>query len=160
MIVRIALLLVIAPASAAFAQTTTACPWFTSGSAARVLGGEVTVTARATGNWEGSCHFSRTAPDAQQAIDIMVGKVNTHPCSGGGAKINSLGNDAVQCQRMTGQAQPEATIAGRIRDTYFVVSIVNVPEAGREPLAIARPSDPYGASMLEVVAEQVAGNLY
>jgi hypothetical protein len=51
-------------------------------------------------------------------------------------------------------------IAGRVRNVYFMVGIGNVPGATALPPAPARPSDPFSASILERITEQVVGNLY
>jgi hypothetical protein len=159
MIARIVLLLTIAPA-AAFAQTEAICPWFTTGSAVKILGGDVTLVAHASGNWDGSCRFSRGSGEAAQSIDILIGKLDTHPCPPGSAKVPALGNEAVQCGRSKANGEEANTIAGRVRDAYFVVTMTNVPDATRREPADARLSGPYGASALLKVAEQVAGNLF
>jgi hypothetical protein len=160
MIARIILLLALVPATTSFAQTGASCPWFTAGSAAKVLGGDVTTVVRTTGNWEGSCLFTRASVSVKQEIDILVGKADTHPCPERSNKVIALGNEAVQCERMESPTQSEATIAGRIRDVYFVVSMVNVPAATREPSLNAKPPDRFGGSLLERTAEEVVGNLY
>jgi hypothetical protein len=43
---------------------------------------------------------------------------------------------------------------------YFVVALTNVAGAILDQSGEARPADPYGASPLERLAEQVSGNLY
>lgn len=157
---RTVFLLMIASATSALAQTAAVCPWLTIGSAATVLGGDVILTAHVEGNFAGSCRFTRQAGETTQSIEVLVGKIDTHTCQQGSTKLKALGNEAVQCRRMISSRAKADTIAGRVRDVYFVVTMTNVPEATREQPADAHPSDSYGASMLERVAEQVAGNLY
>ncbi|HUN85964.1 MAG TPA: hypothetical protein VMU48_16415 [Terracidiphilus sp.] len=157
---RIFVLLWFVPAVTAWAQTQTSCPWFTAGSAAKVLGGDVTIMAHSTGNWEGSCLFTRKTDSSLQDIEILIGKVKSDPCPVGSPRVIALGNEAMQCQRMTAAAQPEITIAGRIKDVYFVISMVNPSPAPGESPAGARHPDSGGASLIEQVAEQVVGNLY
>jgi hypothetical protein len=160
MIARIALVLIVAGCPAAMAQIPVLCPWLSTGSAATALGGDVRVTAHSENNWQGSCHFTRQTSGSTQAIDIQVTKENSHPCPGGSAKLRALGNEAVECFRSSSHGEPADTIAGRVRDAWFEVTMTGVPEATREPAAKARPADPYSATALERIAEQVVGNLY
>lgn len=157
---RIALVLLMALGTIAAAQAPNECPWLTRGSAANVLGGDVTVVAHADGNWEGSCIFSRPVKGETRTIEVRVSKTNTHSCPQSSTIVKALGNEAVQCQRITPQGERAEMIAGRVRDAYFVVSMIHVPEATRVEPVIAHSPDPYGASPLEREAEQVAGNLF
>jgi hypothetical protein len=146
------------PTQAQPIQAQSVCPWFTLGSAAWFLGGDVTVTARSGGNWEGSCRFVRTTRAMSATIEILIGKVNTHTCPEASTKVPALGNEAVQCRRANDHAD---IIAGRARDAYFVVSLTNVPAAAdSEKAPNAHPGDRFNASLVEQVAEQVVGNLY
>lgn len=156
MIARLLVLTVFAHVPAIMAQSPANCLWFTTGSAAKILGADVTVTAQSDGNWEGSCRFVRQSGTTTQAIEIMVSKTNPHACPEGGAKLKALGNEAMQC-RQTMPGEVEDMIAGRMRDAYFTVTIINVPAAARPP---ARPEDHDDSSALERIAEQVVGNLY
>ncbi|MGB6687116.1 MAG: hypothetical protein WBE76_04670 [Terracidiphilus sp.] len=160
MIARVALLLTIVPSATALAQTANRCPWFSSGSAAKILGGNISLVANADGNWDGSCHFIRSDEGKPASIDILIGKVDTHPCPQGSVKINALGNEALQCSHPTLGSQHVDVIAGRMRDVYFVVSMTDVPNATRQLPSDSHLSGPFGASLLERVAEQVVGNLY
>ncbi len=91
-------------------------------------------------------------------LRILVGKVDRHVCSQGSTQLKALGNEAVQCRRPDAQGHPWDVIAGRMRDVFFVVTS-NVPDAAETPRADGPPTDPYSASILERVAEQVVGNL-
>lgn len=160
MIRGIALMLSIAFVPGAFAQTALPCPWLTTGSAAKILGGDVTMMVRASGNWEGSCRFTRQTGEAMEALEILVGKADTHSCPEGSPKLKAIGNEAVQCRRSIAPSQETDTIAGRVRNVYFVVALTNVAGAILGQSGDARPADPYGASPIERLAEQVSGNLY
>ena len=160
MIRRIALMLSIVSTPVAFAQTAASCPWLTSGSAAKILGGGVTTMVRASGNWDGSCRFTRQTVKATETLEILVGNADTHSCPEGSSKLKAIGNEAVQCRRSIAPGQETDTIAGRVRNVYFVVALTNVDGAILGQPADARPADPYGASPLERLAEQVSGNLY
>lgn len=149
----------LASSTGVLAQSEGSCPWLTIGTAARMLGGDVAMTAHSTGNWEGSCAFTRKIAGTSQRLEILVGKDNTHPCPEGSQPITALGNEAVQCHRKTAQGQPQETIAGRVRDVFFVVSVTgNVSALSSSPES--QRFDPNAASALERVAEQVSGSLY
>ncbi len=154
------LLFLIACSTAAVGQEGATCPWLTSGTAAKLLGSDVTVAAQVEGSWAGSCRFMRQRGDSAAAIVSLVGPAVAQPCAQGSTKLKALGNEAVQCQRTAPAAQPSDIIAGRIRNVYFVVTMTNVATATRREPADPRLADAYGASALERAAEQVVGNLY
>ena len=91
-------------------------------------------------------------------LRILVGKVDKHVCPPESTQLKALGNEAVQCRRPDAQGHPWDVIAGRMRDVFFVVTS-NIPDAAVMPKADSPPTDPYSASVLERVAEQVVGNL-
>lgn len=150
-------LLLFVVAGIARAQPAPNCPWLSTGSAAIALGGDVTVTAHSESNWEGACRFERQAASQKRAIDIHISKANGHPCPSVSRKLRALGNEAVECRRVTANGNHADTIAGRVRDAWFEVTITGVPDVPRE---LPADSDPNRANMLERIAEQVAGNLY
>jgi hypothetical protein len=158
--VRFTLLLILVCSRAASAQTTTLCPWLSTGSAVTALGGSVTVTVHSENNWQGECRFTRQGEGARQTIDVQVSKVNPHPCPQGSTRLKALGNEAVQCSRSTSSGVQSDTIAGRVKDAWFEVAITGSPGAAREAPLNSDSADPYGASLLEQLAEQVAGNLF
>ena len=156
----LAVLLIFSSALTAFSQTLAVCPWLTTGSAAVALGGDVTMEAQASGNWNGSCKFEHHSEKVTQTIEILLSKADSHPCPTGSTNLKALGNGAVQCAHTNPNGDESDTIAGRVRDAYFVVTMTNVAGAIREPSEHARSSDPFEASPLEQVAEQVVGNLF
>ena len=99
------------------------------------------------------CRFTSTAASEQTAIEIRIGKADVHACPSSSTRLTALGNEAVQC-RIANKGPTTDLISGRVRDSYFVVSMTNLPDAA------ASAHDPFAASVLERVAEQVAGNLY
>jgi hypothetical protein len=162
MIVRIVLTLIVACLAAtaqAQVQEQSLCPWLSAGSAKAALGGEVTVTAHSENNWEGTCRFTRQTAGVSQEIDIQVSRTTSNPCPGGSTKLKALGNEAVQCQRSMSSGEYADIIAGRVRDAYFVITASGLPQAENAP-TVEHPADRYGASLLERLAEQVAGTLY
>ncbi len=149
----------IASSNVAVGQAVAACPWLTSGTAAKLLGGDVTVMAHVDETGAGSCSFARQRGESSASIQVLVGPTDTHPCSQGGTSLRALGNVAIQCH-VANAAQPADIIAGRIRNIYFVVTMTNVSGANTKEPSDPRLADSYGASALERVAELVVGNLY
>lgn len=142
------------------AQTSSVCRWLSTGSASDALGGPVTVSVHVNGPWDGTCRFTRESGDKGEALEIAVGKDDTHSCPRGSTKLTALGNEAAQCRRTDAEGQSLDTIAGRMRQVYFVVNMTNVQGAATSPAGADRARDPYAASLLEHVAEEVVGNLY
>ena len=91
-------------------------------------------------------------------LRILVGKADKHVCPEGSFQLMALGNEAVQCRHIDEQGHPWDVITGRVRNVFFVVTS-DVPEVAAPPKRDAPLIDPYGASILERVAEQVVGNL-
>jgi hypothetical protein len=157
---RIVFLILLLLSVTCAAQTPATCPWFSAGSAVSVLGGAVVSKIHVQSNSQGMCHFSRTSGDEKQFLDILIGKENPNACSRGSTKRTALGNEAVQCKNTNTDGQTLDVITGRMRNVYFVVSIGNVSDASIVPPGPNGSPDPYEASVLERVAEQVVGNLY
>jgi hypothetical protein len=153
-------LLLIVSATISAAQQPSTCPWLSSGSAQTVLGGPVSFHFQAEENGQGLCEFLSQSGAGPKMLRIRVGKLDKHVCPPESTKLRALGNEAVQCMRPDSEGHPWDVIAGRIRDTFFVVSTSNVPDAAATPATDGRPQDSYGASILERVTEQVVGNLY
>jgi hypothetical protein len=157
MIVRFVVFFSILSATAAMAQPATVCPWLATGSAARYLGGEVTVTAHVEGDRLGSCRFVRNGMPTQ-SIDVVVSKTDSQPCRDGGAKLPDLGNEAMECSRPTERGMQESIIVGRVRDVYFAVTMNGPPGPPADPHS--QSSELYRPSPLQRAAEQVVGNLF
>lgn len=150
---RVLLLFIAFSSGICAAQAPAVCPWFSTGSAETILGGTVSLALHVESNFAGNCRFTTTGAGEQAAIEITIGKTDVHACPSSSTRLAALGNEAVQCKIAT-KEQMADLITGRVRDTYFVVSIIDLPDAA------ARPRDPFTASALERVAEQVVGNLY
>ena len=157
---RAALLILMISTAVCAAQAPVVCPWFSTGSAETVLGGTVTLSSHVEGVRQGICRFTRESEGSVRMISIVIGKEDTRGCPQGSASLAALGNEAVQCTSQGARGQRVDVIAGRVRDVYFVVGIGNVPDATTVPAAPARPSNPFSASILERITEQVVGNLY
>jgi hypothetical protein len=150
--------LLIFSATISAAQQPAPCPWFSSGSAQTVLGGPVSFHFQTEENGQGLCEFASQSGRTAKMLRILVGKVDRHACPPESTQLKALGNEAVQCSRPDAQGHPWDVIAGRMRDVFFVVTS-NVSDAAATPKTDGPPTDPYSASILERVAEQVVGNL-
>jgi hypothetical protein len=155
----VALFLLFCSASA-LGQVATACPWVTTGTAERLLGGEVSVTTHVQASMAGSCSFVRQSGNSVASIEILIGPTDTYPCPSDSVKVKALGNEAVECHHGSPSTQRSDQIAGRIRKVFFVVTMINTPGAAQKEAPDPNLSDSYGASPLERLAEQVVGNLY
>lgn len=157
---RIALLISVLSTGVCAAQTPAVCPWLSTGSAAIVLGAPVTLSVDVEGNQQGNCRFTREFDGKVRALEITIGKEDTHVCPPDSTRLVALGNEAVQCKSTNAKGLGLDVIAGRMRDVYFAVSTSNVLDAATVPSAHEPPFDPYSASVLERVTEQVVGNLF
>jgi len=145
-------------ATVSTAQQPVTCPWLSSGSAQTVLGGRVSLHVKVDEDGQGFCEFSSQFGSVTKMLRILIGKVDKHACSARSTQLKALGNDAMQCRRPDAQGEQWDVIAGRMRDAFFVVAS-NVPELAATPKDNGPPNDPYTASILERLAEQVVGNL-
>lgn len=153
---RLTLLFLLLTAATAVAQSGTRCAWLTLGSAEAVLGTPVSVNAKADSNWAGECHFARET----SAIHIYVGKTIPQMCPKGSTALTGMGNEAWQCTLTGMHGEPMETITGRVRETWFEVSVVGVKDVTRMQDPKERYKEPFPASLLQRLAELVAGNLY
>jgi hypothetical protein len=129
-----------------------ACPWLTQGSAARALGGDVSVTASVSDAGEGFCRFLRQpTPDF---LEVLISKASLPTCPPGSMELKGIGNQAESCNRPGARDESIKMITGRVRDLYFTVTL-----ASRVQKSALKLSD-VQEDMLEQIAEQVAGNLY
>lgn len=128
-----------------------ACPWLTQGSAARVLGGDVSVTVTVTNPGEGACRFSR-GNSPTESLEILVGAASSTACPENGAALTGIGNEAVRCRLPGAHGAMAEMVSGRVRDVHFALIL---REHKRPPRSSDEQDDP-----LEQLAEQVAGNLF
>lgn len=156
MMARTAILILLGASSIALAQTPSACPWLTEGSAAKALGGDVTVSAQQQSSFAGACRFTLKG-DFDTMLNIEIGRAPAHACMEPGEELIGLGNEATLCHGKGAHGEPTKVIEGRVRNTYFIVTMSRrmAPlSAGMQSAAKA------SSSFIERVAEQVVGNLY
>ncbi len=131
----------------------TGCPWLTQGTAARALGGDVSVSVNLSDTGEGSCRFSRQ-PEFSDSLQILVSKAALPTCPADSTNLKGIGNQAARCKRPGSHGEIVEMVSSRVRDHYFTVTL-----ASREHKGSVKSSDPQDDE-LEQIAEQVAGSLY
>ncbi len=127
----------------------TDCPWLTRGTAARALGGDVSLVVSLSDTNNGSCKFVRQQ-EPGDFLEIVVGKADPAGCPDESPKIAGIGNWAMRCKASASHDEAAEMILSQARDTYFTVKLT---------LHVWK-SDPQQSDELEQVAEEVAGNLY
>ena len=141
------------PANASQAKPPVVCPWLTQGTAARMLGGDVSVIANVSDSGEGDCKFTREqgSPDT---LEIVVSKTELPGCPADSIPLRGIGNEAVRCGHPGPRGEAVQIISGRVRDQHFTVTMTT---RGHEKAAKAQETqdDP-----IVRVAEQVAGSLF
>jgi hypothetical protein len=129
------------------------CPWFTQGSAAKALGGDVSVTANMSNTGEGSCKFAREH-EPVNSLEILVSKASVPTCPPNSARLTGVGNEATRCRLRESHGAQVEMVSGHVRDMHFAVTL-----AMHEQKSSAKPLE-YSADTLQQIAEQVSGNLY
>jgi len=138
---------------AASPQAQGVCPWLTQGTAARVLGSEVSVAVHVSDAGEGWCRFVRVS-DSQAWLRIEVGKSVLDRCGAEGTALKGIGNEAVRCKATTPEGGSADRISGRVRSMYFALT-QSLPDG-----AVPGNSPAMLEDALEQAAETVAGNLF
>ena len=129
------------------------CPWLTAGSAARALGGDVSVSVSTANNNDGSCKFLRLQ-DSRDSLQIQVGKGSLTGCPGERKSLVGIGNEAAECRLPGSHGETVEMVISRVRDVHFNVILTIF----RQEIL---PKSPNEAEVpVEQIAEQVAGNLY
>jgi hypothetical protein len=131
----------------------TVCPWFTEGSAAKVLGGGVSVTASVPNTGEGSCKFVRQQ-GPPNSLQILISKTNLPPCPAGSVKLTGIGNEAAECRLPASHGEVSKMVSSRVRELHFSVTLTD--HGQKTPAKSMDEED----DVLAQIAEQVAGNLY
>ncbi|MFZ0633422.1 MAG: hypothetical protein WA374_19715 [Acidobacteriaceae bacterium] len=134
------------------AMKETECPWLTVGTAADVLGGDVTVTVAGNSN-EGSCRFVRREATVD-FLEIRVSAGSLHGCPSGSAPLRGVGNEAERCRIADARGLSEEMASGSVRAVHFTVTI-----SGRAARTSGKPSDSSDDALARI-ADEVAGNLY
>jgi len=136
--------MLLALVAAAHAQQ--ACPWLTQGTAAALMGGEVSATVHGSAT-EGTCEFQRSPPGSLH-MSIAVSHSQPKQCTTG-EPLTGIGQDAVFCMSDAGNGHV-VTIRSRVRSTFFLLTLTGKVTTDKASLR----------NVLEQAAEEVAGNLF
>jgi hypothetical protein len=132
----------------------TVCPWLTQGTAADLLGGEVTAKIQAASADAGSCTFSLHRGATGYALEITVAAAPGATCPPRSPKVPGVGTEAVSCSTKRSPNETTDMISGRVRTTFFAVCL-----AGKgAPDAQMTPEE--RSEIVEQVSEEVAGSLF
>jgi hypothetical protein len=150
---RIMLMLSFVLLSVGNAHSQSACKWFTDGSAAALLGGPVTVSAKSLPSGEGSCTYSLQQVTTLYLLEISVANSAHGSCPQGSQKLAGIGNEAFVCRfdRLPHEIVEE--VNSRVRNMYFTVSLT-IRGTSTSVMSPGKRQD-----VVQQVAEQVAGNL-
>ncbi len=129
------------------------CPWLTEGTAARMLGGDVSVTANVSESGEGVCKFARLQ-DSSDSLEIVVSKAAVPGCAAGSTQLRGIGNEATMCKHAGPHGESIQMVSSRVRDQHFTVTIT-----AREHEKAAKVQDAQDEPIARI-AEQVAGSLF
>ena len=130
------------------------CPWLTLGTAAAMLGGDVTPVFRLTPPGQGSCVFSIQQGAAMYSLEVIVESTPRTTCPPASPKLPGIGNEAVACKLQRSPNETVDMVSSRVRTLYFTVSL-KVQGTANPLIPIDKQRD-----IVERAAEQVAGNLF
>ena len=144
-------------AASAHAQSVAAahhsCAWLTEGSAAGLLGGEVTPTASLSDTGEGSCKFIRRQ-EPFDSLEVTVSKTALPTCPPDSTKLIGVWNPTSMCKILGPRGLTAELISGRVRECYFTLTI-DFSKRKMPPQSTEIRED-----LMAQVADQVAGNLF
>ena len=130
------------------------CPWLTQGTAAAILGGDVTSLVQGDGETSRSCQFIRKHNAVLYELDIFVAQEGVSVCPPASEKLIGIGTGAVQCSVTHSSTDVMEQIDGKVRDLRFKAILTT---KGIKLSASQRESQ---REALRHAAEQVAGNLF
>jgi hypothetical protein len=134
------------------ARSQTTCPWLTPGSAAKMLGGDVSMKVSLSDTGKSSCRFLQEG--SRDSLEILVSKAALASCPPGSKALTGIGNQAARCKAPGSHSGGADMVSGRVRDLYFTVT--HTSRVMKRPVKLSEgQEDP-----LEQIAEQIAGNLY
>ena len=130
------------------------CPWLTQGTAAAMLGGDVSPAIRLTPPGQGSCVFSLQQGAAMYSLEVIVESTRRTTCPPASPKLSGIGNEAVACRLQRSPNETVDMVSSRVRTLYFTVSL-KVQGTANPLIQLNKQRD-----IVERAAEQVAGNLF
>jgi hypothetical protein len=129
------------------------CPWLTQGSAAAMLGGNVSAVIKLTPPEQGSCAFTLQQGATTYVLEVVVESAPRTTCPPASAKLPGIGNEAVACRIQRAPNELVDVVSSRVRTLYFTVSLT-IRGTTTAPTPLDKQRD-----IVERAAEQVAGNL-
>lgn len=133
---------------------TAPCPWLTEGTASALLSGPVAVATRILPAGDSTCTFTLQQGAATSVLEISIAASDHSICPPNSMKLPGIGNEAVFCTQDHPPNETTDIVSARARNLYFAVRLT---VTGKPSAAL---SQAMRQSLLEQVAEQVAGNLY
>lgn len=131
------------------------CPWVTEGTAAKVLGSEVSLEAKLTTAMTGTCVFRSRQASGGSELEVEVSSSSLMGCPGKSEKLRGIGSEAVQCEpARSSSGEAHSVVESRVRKVFLRVTL-SVPTAGGAAFPAERQRE-----IVTEVAEQVAGNLF
>ena len=139
------------------------CPWINEATARGILGGDVTVNTKLSGEGEGVCTFSRQQGARTEMLRISVNILGDIPkqfptylaqCPAKSAALWAIGNEAIACSTESKEEPYAEKVVGRVRNQAFVVS---VSSSVRDDASMTQEMRRERANR---VAEQIAGFLF
>jgi len=121
------------------------CPWLTQGSAAKYLGGDVSLKLSSPDTPKRFCRFVQE--QSQESLEILVSKDALISCPAASAALRGVGNQASRCKAPGAHSE---MVTGRVRDSFFTIT-----HSSRTKKTSSAQDD-----ALAQIAEQVAGNLF
>jgi hypothetical protein len=150
---RFFFLLLFALLSASALRAEPVCPWLTQGSAAAMLGGNVSAVIKLMPSNQGSCSFTLQQGATTYVLEVVVEITPSTPCPPASSKLSGIGNEAVACRLQRSPNEAAEVVSSRVRTLYFTVSLT-IRGTTNPILPLNKPKD-----IVERAAEQVAGNL-
>jgi len=138
------------------------CPWVNRATAEGAMGGEAVVSVDRVIAGQTRCAFRLSKAEERVELRIEVApmkdwKAEFAPykaeCNGLSTSLRAIGNEAMMC-RITGEKDIAGRrVIGRVRDRAFLVTLT-------APAGSSVITQDQIASKIQMVAEQVAGNLF
>ncbi len=134
-------------------QAEPVCPWLTQGSAAALLGGNVSAVIKLSPAGEGSCVFSLEQGGTTYSLEVIVGSTLRTTCPPASPKVPGMGNEAVSCRLQRSLNETVEVVSSRVRAVYFSTNLT-IQGTTKPGIPLNQQRD-----IVERAAEQVAGNL-
>jgi len=129
------------------------CPWLTQGSAAAMLGGNVSAVIKLTPPEQGSCAFFLQRGAATYSLEVVIESTPRATCPPASPKLPGIGNEAVACRLQRSPSETAEVVSSRVRTLYFTISLT-IRGTANPTIPLNKQRD-----IVERAAEQVAGNL-